>query len=116
LANFELSLNGSWKFKGFAECNGEELRAYKLEYDDDGWLPAKVPGTVHLDLLANNVIPDPFKGLNEKKVPLLNLQKKEAEAKDKEEEERAKSIEGYSKKVRPRFLRVKKLIFAQSTQ
>jgi hypothetical protein len=47
--------------------------------------------------------PDPFKGLNEKKVPLLNLQKKEAEAKDKKEEERAKAIEGYSKKVRPRF-------------
>ena len=68
MANFELSLNGSWKFEGFAECNGEELGAYKLEYDDDGWLPAKVPGTVHLDLLANNVIPDPFKGLNEKKV------------------------------------------------
>ena len=68
MANFELSLNGLWKFNGFAECNGEELRAYKLEYDDDGWLPAKVPGTVHLDLLANNVIPDPFKGLNEEKV------------------------------------------------
>jgi beta-mannosidase len=68
LANFELSLNGSWKFKGFAECNGEELGAHKPEYDDGGWLPAKVPGTVHLDLLANNVIPDPFKGLNEKKV------------------------------------------------
>jgi beta-mannosidase len=68
LANFELSLNGSWKFNGFAECNGEELGAHKPEYDDDGWLPAKVPGTVHLDLLANNVIPDPFKGLNEKKV------------------------------------------------
>jgi len=68
LANFELSLNGSWKFKGFVECNGEELGAYRVEYDDDGWLPAKVPGTVHLDLLANNVIPDPFKDLNEEKV------------------------------------------------
>jgi len=65
---FEFSLNGSWKFKGFAECNGEELGAYKLEYNGDGWLPAKVPGTVHLDLLANKVIPDPFKDLNEKKV------------------------------------------------
>ena len=67
MPNFKLSLNGSWKFKGFAECNGEELGAHRLEYDD-GWLPAKVPGTVHLDLLANNVIPDPFKDLNEKKV------------------------------------------------
>jgi beta-mannosidase len=68
LPNFKLSLNGSWKFKGFAECNGEELGAHRIEYDDDGWLPAKVPGTVHIDLLANNVIPDPFKDLNEEKV------------------------------------------------
>ena len=64
----ELSLNGSWKFKGFSECNGEELGAYKLEYNGNGWLPAQVPGTVHSDLMANNVIPDPFKGLNEKAV------------------------------------------------
>lgn len=29
------------------------------------WLPAKVPGCVHTDLLANNRIPDPFYGENE---------------------------------------------------
>ncbi len=90
MANFELSLNGSWKFKGFAECNGEELGAYKLEYDDDGWLPAKVPGTVHLDLLANNVIPDPFKGLKEKKVPLLSLRKKKLKPKIKRKKKEPK--------------------------
>ena len=32
---------------------------------DANWLPAKVPGTVHTDLLANKVIPDPFFGTNE---------------------------------------------------
>ncbi|OTB01143.1 glycoside hydrolase family 2 protein [Hypoxylon sp. CI-4A] len=32
----------------------------------DGWLPVqKVPTQVHIDLLANNVIPDPFVNLNE---------------------------------------------------
>jgi beta-mannosidase len=63
----ELSLNGSWKLKGFPKCNGEELGASKLEYNCDGWLSAQVPGTVHTDLMANNVISDPFKGLNERK-------------------------------------------------
>ncbi|WP_294288253.1 glycoside hydrolase family 2 protein [uncultured Chryseobacterium sp.] len=35
---------------------------------DSKWLPAKVPGTVHLDLMSNSIIPDPFKDENEKKV------------------------------------------------
>jgi beta-mannosidase len=35
---------------------------------DQNWLPAKVPGTVHLDLMDNKMIPDPFKDENEKKV------------------------------------------------
>ncbi|RXM53548.1 MULTISPECIES: beta-mannosidase [unclassified Chryseobacterium] len=35
---------------------------------DKNWLPAKIPGTVHLDLMNNKVIPDPFKDENEKKV------------------------------------------------
>jgi beta-mannosidase len=32
---------------------------------DDDWLPAQLPGCVHLDLLRNGRIPDPFFGLNE---------------------------------------------------
>ncbi len=36
--------------------------------NDDNWLPAKVPGTVHTDLLANKVIPNPFFGANEKQL------------------------------------------------
>ena len=35
---------------------------------DSNWLPAKVPGTVHTDLLANKAIPDPFFGTNEKEL------------------------------------------------
>ncbi|WP_330745710.1 beta-mannosidase [Chryseobacterium sp. CP-77] len=35
---------------------------------DSNWFPAKVPGTVHLDLMDNKIIPDPFKDENEKKV------------------------------------------------
>ncbi len=32
------------------------------------WYPATVPGSVHADLLANNLIPDPFFGTNEDSV------------------------------------------------
>ena len=35
---------------------------------ESGWLPATVPGDVHLDLLANKKIPDPFFGDNESKL------------------------------------------------
>ena len=32
------------------------------------WYPATVPGNIHTDLLANNLIPDPFSGTNEDSV------------------------------------------------
>ncbi|MDR6157014.1 beta-mannosidase [Chryseobacterium sp. SLBN-27] len=42
-----------WKFKNVKENN---------------WFTASVPGTVHLDLMNNKIIPDPYKDENEKKV------------------------------------------------
>ncbi|MDP6532649.1 MAG: glycoside hydrolase family 2 protein [Candidatus Marinimicrobia bacterium] len=38
------------------------------EVGTDIWYPATVPGTVHTDLLASEIIPDPFYGQNEKAV------------------------------------------------
>ncbi|HEY8388984.1 MAG TPA: hypothetical protein VIK74_10295, partial [Parasegetibacter sp.] len=38
------------------------------EQDEARWYPAKVPGEVHLDLLRNKLIPDPFYRDNEKKL------------------------------------------------
>lgn len=32
------------------------------------WYPATVPGTVHTDLMASGLIPDPFIGMNERSV------------------------------------------------
>ena len=32
------------------------------------WLPARVPGGVHTDLMAAGKLPDPFEGTNEEKV------------------------------------------------
>ncbi|HSC37744.1 MAG TPA: glycoside hydrolase family 2 protein, partial [Chitinophagaceae bacterium] len=38
------------------------------EQDEAAWHPARVPGEVHTDLLANKIIPDPFYRDNEKKL------------------------------------------------
>jgi beta-mannosidase len=48
-------------------------RSAEMPVDEDfvgeeGWIPAQVPGCVHLDLMAAGRIPDPFPGLNENKV------------------------------------------------
>lgn len=53
-----LQLHQNWLFR----C------AEQTETAAQEWLPATVPGEVHLDLLKNNLIPDPFYGLNEKEV------------------------------------------------
>jgi beta-mannosidase len=45
-----INLESDWEFKGA---------------DTLSWMPAAVPGTVHTDLMANNVIEDPFKDNNE---------------------------------------------------
>ena len=49
----ELSLNGKWEFK---QSTATE------------WMDAKVPGHVHLDLMDNDKIDNPFLGVNEKRI------------------------------------------------
>ncbi|MDH6253124.1 beta-mannosidase [Chryseobacterium sp. H1D6B] len=54
-----------------AQFSERSLASEKWEFKNSkehNWLPAKIPGTVHLDLLDNKLIPDPFKDGNEKKV------------------------------------------------
>jgi len=58
-----ISLNGEWLFK---ECEDGEEKPPGSE--SGSWLKAKVPGVVHLDLLRNRKIPDPFFGMNELEV------------------------------------------------
>ncbi|CAH0159042.1 glycoside hydrolase family 2 protein [Chryseobacterium sp. Bi04] len=55
----------------FAQSSARDLSAEQWQFKnskDKNWLPAKVPGTVHLDLMSNKIIQDPFKDENEKKV------------------------------------------------
>ena len=47
----KFDLNGDWKFR---------------QVDSSDWYAAKVPGCNYLDLLANDLIKDPFYGTNEK--------------------------------------------------
>ncbi len=58
-----IPLNGVWFFKKleFNEC----IDVSKLDLTAEDWLKAEVPGVVHLDLMRNGVIPDPFYRMNE---------------------------------------------------
>ncbi|WP_027378327.1 beta-mannosidase [Chryseobacterium daeguense] len=54
-----------------AQFSERNLSSEKWQFrnsKENKWLSATVPGTVHLDLMKNNLIPDPFKDENEKKV------------------------------------------------
>ena len=59
------SLAGDWEFRqaGGAQGNAQ----YSAQYSAQEWLPARVPGGAHTDLLALGRIPDPFVGDNEKR-------------------------------------------------
>jgi len=52
-------LNGGWEFAAatWLDAGGNPL---KLGYCHTQWLPAQVPGHVHLDLVRHGVIADPF--------------------------------------------------------
>lgn len=55
----------------FAQFSQRSLSSENWQFKnskDQNWLPAKVPGTVHLDLMDNKIIPDPYQDENEKKV------------------------------------------------
>jgi len=58
--NLQQTLDSSWKFRPAASDPSQT--------EDQGWMPATVPGDVHLDLLANKKIPDPFVRDNEAKL------------------------------------------------
>jgi beta-mannosidase len=55
----------------FAQFSQRNLSSEKWQFKnskENKWLTASVPGTVHLDLMNNKIIPDPYKDENEKKV------------------------------------------------
>ncbi len=59
-------INHGWEFR-LASSHEIELDS-SIGISKDKWLPAVVPGTVHLDLLTNEIIPDPFYSNNESRL------------------------------------------------
>ena len=51
------AIDSDWQFK---------------ELNEQYWLPAKVPGTIHTDLMDNGIISDPYYRLNERKVQWID--------------------------------------------
>ena len=58
-------LHDGWSFR--------ELKPAPIPFTDvSGWLPAEVPGHVHLDLMRAGVIPDPFERMYERTVQWID--------------------------------------------
>jgi len=62
--NAVVALDHGWQFRQITAG---------VEQGESSWLPATVPGDVHLDLLANKKIPDPFLRDNEAKLQWIEL-------------------------------------------
>jgi beta-mannosidase len=63
-----IDLNGAWEFKAV-----DAYRSLPAEYQKmTGWHSARVPGTVHTDLMALGIIPDPYDGTNENDVQWID--------------------------------------------
>lgn len=58
----QIMLSSGWQLK-----QRDPSRDLATQIDeDDGWIPATVPGVVHHDLIVAGLLPDPFEGLNER--------------------------------------------------
>ena len=65
-----IPLDSGWQLKQVFP--GQVLDAASA--NDQEWIPAQAPGTVHQDLIAAGRIPDPFYGQNEKQVQWVGEQ------------------------------------------
>jgi len=59
-----LDLNGEWELR---YCDTGEGSKERFGSATDGWIPASVPGDVHLDLMRAGQMEEPLYGLNAKK-------------------------------------------------
>lgn len=65
-----IDLNGAWQFKALNKYGTLPSNVQQVTE----WMRALVPGTVHTDLMSNNVIPDPFARMNELNVQWVDSQ------------------------------------------
>jgi mannosylglycoprotein endo-beta-mannosidase len=62
-------LNKGWQCMNIAKVKDSGEKLSSPSYKISGWMPATVPGTVLTTLLNNKLIPDPFYGMNNNKIP-----------------------------------------------
>ncbi|MFN8265131.1 MAG: glycoside hydrolase family 2 TIM barrel-domain containing protein [Chitinophagaceae bacterium] len=62
-------LNSGWVAKKVNEVKETGYHLSKTSYPLENWLPATVPGTVLTTLLNNKLVPDPFYGMNNERIP-----------------------------------------------
>ncbi len=68
-AQKKYELNTGWKCSPVGNVREQGERISSVDYTLINWEPAVVPGTVLTTQLANEKIPDPFIGMNNKKIP-----------------------------------------------
>ena len=68
-AQKEYELDSGWKCIRASSLKKSGEQISNATFSLTGWIPAVVPGTVLTTLLANKLIPDPFYGMNNKKIP-----------------------------------------------
>ena len=62
-------LNEHWKAKRSLDVLADGTEITSAGYKPEGWLEAVVPGTILTTLLRNNLVPDPFFGMNNNLIP-----------------------------------------------
>jgi mannosylglycoprotein endo-beta-mannosidase len=62
-------LHDNWKAKRVTDVTADGTEITGPGYKPEGWLDAVVPGTILTTLLHNNLIPDPFFGMNNNLIP-----------------------------------------------
>jgi beta-mannosidase len=60
----DVSLNGTWKVRQEPLALIGEAGLEKVRTERDGWMPAQVPGEIHLDLMKAGLMGDPNVGIN----------------------------------------------------
>jgi beta-mannosidase len=68
MASNALLLDSNWRFREVEPGEKADFagRSLPSRLGRDGWMPAHVPGSVHLDLMEAGRIPDPFHGTNDR--------------------------------------------------
>lgn len=68
-AQSQYELNSGWQCNNIAKVTVKGESLSNPSYGLKDWIPATVPGTVLTTLLNNKLVPDPFYGMNNQRIP-----------------------------------------------